>query len=213
MTASGAVGVDFDVVIPSAGRASLRTLLAALARDREALGSIIVVDDRGAGLEAADRPEGLAISVVPGLGRGPASARNLGWRASNATWVAFLDDDVVPEPGWARRLAEDLEAAGPRCAGSQGRIVVPLAQDRRPTDWERNVAGLERARWATADLAYRRAVLEAVGGFDERFPRAYREDSELGLRVVAAGWGFEPGLRRVLHPVGVASPSVSLRKQ
>ena len=213
MTASGAVGVDFDVVIPSAGRASLRTLLAALARDRESLGSIIVVDDRGAGLEAADRPAGLAISVVPGLGRGPASARNLGWRTSNATWVAFLDDDVVPEPGWARRLAEDLEAAGPRCAGSQGRIVVPLAQDRRPTDWERNVAGLERARWATADLAYRRAVLEAVGGFDERFPRAYREDSELGLRVVAAGWGIEPGLRRVLHPVGVASPSVSLRKQ
>ncbi len=213
MTVAGTEGASVDVVIPSVGRASLGTLLRALAADPGDLGSVIVVDDRGASLKAADRPEGLEITVVPGAGRGPAAARNLGWRASSAVWVAFLDDDVVPEPGWTRALARDLAAAGPRCGGSQGRIVVPLAGDRRPTDWERNVAGLERARWATADLAYRRAALEAVGGFDERFPRAYREDSDLGLRVVAAGWSIEPGRRRVVHPVGHASSSVSLRKQ
>ena len=60
-------------------------------------------------------------------------------------------------------------------SGIQGRIVVPVGE--RPTDWERNVAGLQDAQWATADMAYRREALAQVGGFDERFPRAYREDA------------------------------------
>ena len=34
-------------------------------------------------------------------------------------------------------------------------------------------------------MAYRRTALEAVGGFDERFPRAFREDADLALRVRA----------------------------
>ena len=44
-------------------------------------------------------------------------------------------------------------------------------------------------------MAYRRDVLAAVGGFDERFPRAYREDADLGLRVVGAGWRIVRGAR------------------
>lgn len=107
----------------------------------------------------------------------------------------------MPEPDWLERLADDLAAADDDVAGSQGRIRVPLPAGRRPTDWERNVKGLERARWATADLAYRRAVLERLGGFDERFPRAFREDADLGLRVTRAGYRIEAGRRSVLHPV------------
>jgi histidinol-phosphate phosphatase family protein len=127
--------------------------------------------------------------------------------------VVFLDDDVIPPPGWRALLAADLAGQGDDVAGSQGRIRVPLPRDRRPTDWERNVAGLERARWATADLAYRRAALVAVGGFDERFPRAYREDADLGLRLAGAGYRIVAGRRWVLHPVGVDGPAVSLAKQ
>jgi histidinol-phosphate phosphatase family protein len=62
-------------------------------------------------------------------------------------------------------------------------------------------------------MAYRRAALTAVGGFDERFPRAYREDADLGLRVAGAGWRIVRGDREVLHPVGAAKASVSLAKQ
>ena len=118
---------------------------------------------------------------------GPAAARNAGWRAARADWVAFLDDDVVPP----RRLARRAGGRPGRARPGRRRDPGPHRRARagqRPTDWERNVAGLERARWATADMAYRRDVLAAVGGFDERFPRAYREDADLGLRVTAAGW-------------------------
>jgi histidinol-phosphate phosphatase family protein len=199
---------SFEIVIPSAGRASLGGLLAALDDVRE---RVVVVDDRPAPGEPLD--VGAGVRVVRGPARGPAAARNAGARACRAEWIAFLDDDVEPERGWTTRLAAELAAAAPDVGGVQGRIVVPLPARRRPTDWERSTRGLERARWATADLAYRRAALEAVGGFDERFPRAYREDADLGLRVTAAGWRIVAGERTVRHPARPAPPWVSLAKQ
>jgi len=207
----------YDVVIPTVGRASLGRLLRALADQPDPLPERIwLVDDRPAPSTASLRPhevrKGAVIEVLRSGGRGPAAARNVGWRASSADWIAFLDDDVVPPGAWTRALAADLDAAGD-LAGVQGRIVVPLPTDRRPTDWERNVKGLEQARWATADMAYRRAALQQVGGFDERFRRNYREDADLGLRIVDAGWTIARGRRTVVHPVGGAGPWISLRAQ
>ncbi|MFH6691393.1 glycosyltransferase family 2 protein, partial [Cellulosimicrobium funkei] len=136
-----------------------------------------------------------------------------GWRSTTAPWVVLLDDDVELPAGWARLLAHDLAAATPRTGGVQGRLHVPLPAHRRPTDWERGTAGLERAAWATADMAYRRAALEQVGGFDERFPRAYREDADLALRVREAGWELVRGTRTTTHPERPADDAVSLRVQ
>jgi histidinol-phosphate phosphatase family protein len=211
--------VTYDVVIPTAGRPCLSALLPALAAGDGPLPErVLLVDDR------ADRSTPLVslrhlgplvgrVRQIAGDASGPAAARNRGWGAARAEWVAFLDDDVIPPPGWRAELAADLAAAGPDVAGSQGRVRVPLPRHRRPTDWERNVAGLERARWATADMAYRRSALAAVGGFDTRFPRAYREDADLGLRLTAAGWRIEQGRRIVLHPARAAGRAVSLAKQ
>jgi hypothetical protein len=81
----------------------------------------------------------------------------------------------------------------------QAGIVVPTSE--RPTDWERSTARLERARWITADLLVRRDALEGVGGFDERFVRAYREDTDLALRLLDAGWELRSGRRTTRHPV------------
>ena len=50
-------------------------------------------------------------------------------------------------------------------------------------------------------MAVRRTALEAIGGFDERFDRAYREDTDLALRLLDAGWDLIVGSRRVRHPV------------
>ena len=207
--------MSIDVVIPTVGRASLRRLLDALL-DGPAPGPerVVLVDDRvepAAPLIEGPLPPGVV--VLPSGGRGPAAARNLGWRSGSAEWVAFLDDDVVPPAGWRAALAADLEHLPDDVAASQGRLVVPLPEGRRPTDWERNVAGLESARWATADMAYRRVALASVGGFDERFRRAFREDADLGARVVAAGWRIVTGHRECLHPVRPADRWVSVRLQ
>jgi HAD superfamily hydrolase (TIGR01662 family) len=207
----------YAVVVPTVGRPSLAVLVdALLAQTGPRPDVVVVVDDRRGRradpvVEPVDGP--VPVVVVRGGGRGPAAARNLGWRLTTTEWVAFIDDDVVLPPGWCRALAADLEGLGPDVGGCQGRIVVPRPEGRRPTDWERSTAGLEDARWATADMAYRRAALLAVDGFDERFPRAYREDADLAARVRRAGWRLVRGRRMIHHPVRPTGPGTSVRVQ
>ncbi|MEV6651458.1 glycosyltransferase [Streptomyces sp. NPDC051219] len=210
----------YAVVVPTLGRPSLSVCLRALA---DSTGTwpvrVVIVDDRteadGAPLPVRIPPRLRSLTtVVPGRARGPAAARNTGWRAAGPVpWIVFLDDDVVPGPDWGDRLVRDLAAATYRTAGVAARIAVPLPADRRPTDWERNTAGLATARWITADMAYRREALEAVGGFDERFRRAFREDADLALRVLAAGWTLGSGSRTTAHPVRPADRWISVRLQ
>jgi histidinol-phosphate phosphatase family protein len=212
---------DVTIVTPTVGRPSLRALLDALAAGVEAgcpsPHEIVLVDDRRTDdCLDVEIPATLAsiTRVLRGRAIGPAAARNDGWRATASTWVAFLDDDVLPPSSWLAELAVDLElAAAQGFSGTAGRIVVPLPHDRRPTDWERNVAGLRHARWATADMAYRRDALIEVAGFDERFPRAFREDADLALRMRMAGHRLTIGERHIQHPVRPASRLVSVRLQ
>src|SRR3712207_8492081 len=46
---------------------------------------------------------------------------------------------------------------------------------------------LFRSWGQTCNIVYPRAVLEALGGFDERMPRPAGEDVELAQRAIAAG--------------------------
>jgi histidinol-phosphate phosphatase family protein len=209
----------YTVVIPTLGRACLQDALDALAAAAGPLPEqVVLADDR------PDTPDPLPVRLPPALadrtmivtleGRGPAAARNAGWRAARDTdWVAFLDDDVVVGPAWRADLVADLAAQPARVAGVQGTITVPLPEGRRPTDWERGTAGLATARWITADMAYRRRALIDTGGFDERFPRAFREDADLALRLLDRGWQLARGRRETTHPVRPPRRWASLRAQ
>ncbi|MFD9700230.1 glycosyltransferase family 2 protein [Lentzea sp. NPDC059081] len=187
--------MSYSVVIPTVGRPNLDVLIDALvAGTGPDPCEIIVVDDRETRL-------------------GPAAARNTGWREARGDWVAFVDDDVVLAPDWKERLWADIEGLPDDVGASQARIVVPLPEDRRPTDAERGTAGLASAHWITADMAYRREALARAGGFDERFPRAYREDAELALRVQDRGYRIVRGARVTTHPVKPATFLTSVRDQ
>ena len=216
------VPTDTTVVVPTIGRPSLLALLRVLADQTVPLDApVVLADDRAAGPDLEEEiarelapDHGLDLRVVRAGGGGPARARNIGWRHARTTWVSFLDDDVLPGRDWHERLRADLAAAVARDAvGSEGRIRVPLPDDRRPTDWERGTAGLETARWITADLTYRRRDLAAAGGFDERFPRAFREDADLALRLGADRGRVLQGSRLTVHPVRPADDWASLRQQ
>ncbi|GAB7189334.1 HAD-IIIA family hydrolase [Kineococcus sp. NUM-3379] len=222
-------GTAYAVVVPTVGRPSLARLLDTLAaQDGPAPERVVVVDDRRPGPGglrapaaqdpceqacAAARDAGLDVLLVRSGGRGPAAARNAGWRRARTPWVAFVDDDVELPSGWATALAADLAGCAPDVGGCQGRLEVPLPPGRRPTDWERGTAGLATASWITADMAYRHEALQAVAGFDERFPRAFREDSDLALRVQDAGWRLVRGGHTAVHPVRPADAMASARQQ
>jgi hypothetical protein len=217
MTASTA----YTVVIPTLVRDTLADCLGALAATKGPKpAGIVLVDDRPAPEPGAlEHPLNVlgdlrARTVVRhGGGRGPAAARNTGVRAVGSPWTVLLDEDVQVGPHWGEQLAEDLADAPPDTAGVQGVLAVPLPGRRRPTDWERATAGLARARWITVDMAYRTEALRRVGGFDERFRHTFREDVDLALRLLDAGWRIRQGRRTSRLPVRPADRWVSLRAQ
>ena len=204
------------LVIPTVGRPSLERLLAALAHGEGPRPQrVIVVDDTPDGTLAGPLhwPHLPPVTVLRSYGGGPARARNLGWRHAQTSWVSFLDDDVLPDADWLARLHADLHGATPDIVGIQGRLRVPLPADRRPTDTERETAALAHSRWITADMTYRRSALAAVGGFDERFTAAYREDADLALRLMDAGGRLAVGTRWVAHPPRAEDDWASVRRQ
>jgi GT2 family glycosyltransferase len=208
-----------SVVVPTYHRPDLlgRCLTALVAQDFDPAGYEVVVADDAASdatrrqVEAFAAAACISVRYLPVTGpHGPAAARNAGWRAARGAVIAFTDDDTVPDPGW---LAAGLDAFdGPDAVAAAGRVVVPLPAE--PTDHERNESGLERAGFVTANCFVRRSALEAVGGFDERFRTAWREDSDLEFRLLERGGRVVRAPKAaVAHPVRPAGWGVSLRQQ
>jgi GT2 family glycosyltransferase len=209
-----------SVVVPTYRRSELlaRCLAALAAQTMTPESYEIVVADDAASAATRGQVENFAgqapceVRYVPVMqAHGPAAARNAGWQAARAPLVAFTDDDTVPDCRWLESGAGALER-DPELAAVTGQVIVPLPPS--PTDYERNEAGLETAEFVTANCFCRRGVLEMLDGFDERFPAAWREDSDLHFRLLKRGAKLrkEPSAI-VVHPVRRASWGVSLRMQ
>src|SRR5919198_31410 len=146
---------------------------------------VVVRAPDGADGALADVPPGLRVRCITSSVAGAAAQRNLGWQATTAPLIAFTDDDCRPAPHWLERL---LEAdAGPQTM-LQGR-TEPDPDERHllwglARSWEITTAN---GYYATCNMAYPRALLERLGGFDDRFPGAWGEDTDLGLRAHEIG--------------------------
>jgi cellulose synthase/poly-beta-1,6-N-acetylglucosamine synthase-like glycosyltransferase len=140
---------------------------------------------------------------------GPAAARNIGLYAACGDIIAFTDDDCIPSPGW---LKAGVKALTDDAVAVAGHIIVPLPS--APTDYEYNASCLAHSEFVTANCFVRRNALIRIGGFDDRFTAAWREDSdliftlqELGARCIAAQDAV------VIHPVRSAPWGISIRQQ
>ncbi len=205
------------MVVPTYHRDELLCrCLSALVKQRTSTDEfeIVVADDacspqtcRGVKAFGRDCPANLRYVPV-GPAHGPAAARNCGWRAACGEIIAFTDDDCVPEPGWLEHGVAALSDAD----AVAGRVIVPLPPN--PTDYERDCAGLAQGEFVTANCFCRRAALEAVGGFDERFTAAWREDSDLQFTLVERGYRIVRAEEAtVIHPVRPAPWGASVAQQ
>ena len=143
------------------------------------------------------------------VSKGPATARNVGWKAAKSPVIAFTDDDCIVSHLW---LENGLKAFTERVAAVSGRIRVPLPE--RPTDYQRTISWLEKSQFATANCFYKKNVLEATGGFDERFKTAWREDADLFFTLLSKGYKTIYWAEAVVtHPIKRAGWGISLREQ
>lgn len=172
------------IVVPTKDRQPLLERLLETAH-RQLAGAPVpteIVDDGSAQPVRLAEAEGLRVHRTTGLG--PAAARNTGWRAADAEWIVFLDDDVVPEPGWWTAVEAALAAADARgLVAVEGRVVT------EPVDslYERSVERSSGGWGLTCNVLYRREALEAVGGFDVDFPSPHCEDLDLFFRISERG--------------------------
>jgi len=141
--------------------------------------------------------------------KGPAAARNMGWQMATAALIAFTDDDCLPDSCWLEEIISNYH--GEVDIAFSGTVEVPLSK--HPTDFELNTAHLATAEFITANCACTKSALLKTGGFDDRFARAWREDSDLHFKLITANIYVKKISALVLHPVREAKRGVSVNEQ
>lgn len=148
---------------------------------------IIVVDDQPSSctrdivndwaLQA--KRSGPKVTYIPNGAHGLAAARNRGWRAARGAVIAFTNDDTVARADWLQSgwnaFDQDVQAVW-------GRVVVPYANSLG--EYEHHLKNTERVEFAAANCFCRKQALEELGGFDERFTQAWRDDVDLYFRLL-----------------------------
>lgn len=164
---------------------------------------IIPVKDDPAGLAATLAAVPGAMVIDDAAGRGPAAARNQGWRQAQTPLVAFVDAGCVPEAGWIEALLphfadRGVAAVAPRVRSSAGDgLLARYERARSPLDLGDREGPVRPGSWVpyvpTAALVVRRDALAGAGGFDEAM--RFGEDVDLLWRMHEHGHTirFEPG--------------------
>ncbi len=195
--------MEFSVVIPTYGRPdALLRCLDGVARQSfpPEQFEVIVVDDASPQPVSPQLDEWKSATSLRHLrldrNGGPAVARNAGAALARGRYLAFLDDDCVPDPQWLAELARCTQDAGQPAIG--GRVENGLPHD--AFSWASHVLTFQQydryerdprlmTFFATANLAVPAEAFQRLGGFDTRLLRAY-EDRDFCDRWLAAGQRF-----------------------
>jgi N-acetylglucosaminyl-diphospho-decaprenol L-rhamnosyltransferase len=225
-----AVVVNFD-----SGPLLASCVRSLLADDSAGRCEVVVVDNASADDSSASVSAVPGVRVVAaGANVGYARAANRGIAVSRTPIVAVLNPDTVTAPGsaaavLARFAAEpDIAAVGPRIDNPDGTPYPgargfpslidaighgllffwwrdnPFSRRYRQSGADPDVA--RDVDWVSGSAIWlRRAALDAVGGWDERY-FMYMEDVDLAWRLGRAGWRvvYEPGAR-IVHVGGTAT--------
>jgi GT2 family glycosyltransferase len=186
------------VVCTYNGQRTIRDCMEGLRRLRYPDFEVIVVNDGSTDQAPAIASE-YDVRLISTENRGLSSARNTGWQAATGEIVAYLDDDAYPDPDWLTHLAATflrsahVGVGGPNIAPpGDGKIAkcVALAPG-NPTHVM--LTDREAEHIPGCNMAFRRAALEAIGGFDPRF-RIAGDDVDVcwALRERGGTLGFSP---------------------
>ena len=198
-------------------RKCLEAVVPLLKRPESPLAEILFVDD-GSTDDTVKIVKTFPVACLAGDGKGPGSARNIGWRAAQYPRVWFVDSDCVVEPEALDLLLKHM--VDPRLGGVSGSYGTMTADSLlscliHEEIIERHRSMSSRVNFlATFNVLYRRRILEDIGGFNEMYLKG--QDAELSFRALAAGHtlGFEFNSRvRHYHPTRWSSYLATQRQQ
>jgi glycosyltransferase involved in cell wall biosynthesis len=181
------------VVVPTHNRSErvLRLLRALAAQQHAPPFEVVLVDDgstdgtREIAAEAGRELPFVLRVIRSEQAAGPARARNRGWHEARAELIAFTDDDCVPSTQWLQSIHAGFDSADIVI----GRTTPPADQVTEIGPFSSYLDMGHDGRFSTCNIAYRRSILEKLGGFDaETFRYPNGEDTDLGLRAVKAGF-------------------------
>lgn len=194
----------FSIVVPTYERHdSLTRLVERIAQQTWRDFELIIVDQSTELWPDRGRNSDIDLHYVHTDVRGAARARNRGADLARGEILAFIDDDCEPSLGWldAARCAFSDE----RIAGLEG-LITSNCED--SPEW-RCVTndGFEGIGFMTANFFVRTDVFHAVNGFDPAFEYPFREDTDLGWRVLELGpvpfcrdaWVYHPPQPRAVE--------------
>jgi GT2 family glycosyltransferase len=178
---------------------TMRACLDSLQQLRYPAYEVVVVDDGSTDRtgEIADEYEG--IHVIHQENKGLSAARNVGIAASTGEIVAYTDSDCVVDPDWLHYLVATFLASGHSAVGGPN---LPPPEDSLVAACVAGSPGgplhvllddEEAEHIPGCNMAFRREVLEEIGGFDPIY-RAAGDDVDLCWRLQDKGYqiGFSP---------------------
>src|SRR3989344_5197004 len=179
-----------SVIIPTRNRpALLEKCLLSLSNQAHKSMEIIVVDDGSDTDEAKNividmKKKFSSIKYIRQKHSGPAAARNLGIRMSSAPIVAFIDDDCTADRNWLKSMVSAFRNkntwAVEGATFTRGKIGP----------FSHYIVNKNGGMFVTCNMAFRKGRLHSVGGFDERYKKANREDSDAAFSIMEHGGGI-----------------------
>lgn len=183
-----------SVIIPAYNSAAtLGACLQAIQKqDYRGKKEVIVMDDGSTDRTAAVAQQFRGVKLLAQKHAGPAAARNRGARAARGEIILFTDADCIPSRDWMREMASpfaDAAVAGVQGAYRTGQreLVARFSQLEIEDRYNRMLRFPRIDFIGTYAAAYRKKAFLEFGGFDESFPSASGEDSELSFRLAEAG--------------------------
>ena len=186
------------VVCTYNGSRTLRECLAGL-RDLDYPDYEVIVIDDGSTDGSAAIARQFPCRLVSTENRGLSRARNSGLELATGSIVAYIDDDAYPDPHWLRHLATAFRHSthagmgGPNLPPPGDGWIAECVASAPGNPVHILVSDHEAEHVPGCNMAFRKAALEAIGGFDPQF-RVAGDDVDLCWRLTDAGFtlGFSP---------------------